>query len=144
MSSEKNKALIREWISIWKSDSVADVDFREYLTSDFTRHDPNVPEIHGPEAEQGLVAMYRTAFPDLSFTVDHLMAEGDMVSAHLTARGTHRGELMGIPPTGREVTVAVMELYRVEDGKIAEQWVVMDALGMLQELGAIPEPASAD
>jgi len=140
MSTDTSTALIRTWISTWERDDVADVDFSEFMTSDFIRHDPNVPEVHGPDAEQGLVAMYRAAFPDLSFTVEHLVAQGDMVFARLTARGTHRGELLGIPPTGREVTVAVMELYRVTGDKIAEQWVVMDTLGMLQQLGAIPTP----
>jgi steroid delta-isomerase-like uncharacterized protein len=91
--------------------------------------------------EQQLIAMYRTAFPDLRLDIEHLVAEGDTIVVRFTAHGTHRGELLGILPTGKPVTVAAMELFRLADGKIAEQWVTMDVLGLLQQLGAIPGPA---
>lgn len=85
--------------------------------------------------------MYRAAFPDLRFTMEDVIAEGDMVTVHLVARGTHRGELFGVPPTGGQVTVEAMERYRIADGRVAEQWVVMDALGLMQQIGAIPAPS---
>ncbi len=138
MSGEENKALVRRWVESWNTGNIDAVG--GFVTPDYVRHDPNSPEVRGPEAEQRLVEMYRAAFPDLRFTVEHLVAEGDSVAARLTARGTHRGELMGIPPTGKQVTLAVMELYRLADGKIAEQWVNFDALGMMQQVGAIPAP----
>ncbi len=113
MSAEENKDLVRNWIALWESGNAADLDFGDFVTDDFVRHDPSMPEIHGPEAERGLIEMYLAAFPDLRFTIDHLMAEGDLVFAHLTAHGTHRGELLGIPPTDRAIRLAVMELYRL-------------------------------
>jgi steroid delta-isomerase-like uncharacterized protein len=143
MSTEEHKDLVRKWIALWETGNVADVDFGDFVADDFVRHDPNIPAIHGPEAEKGLVMMFLTAFPDLRFTIAHLIAEGDLVQARGTAVGTHRGELMGIPPTDRQVTVTISELFRLADGKIAEQWVVMDTLGMLQQLGAIPEAGQA-
>jgi steroid delta-isomerase-like uncharacterized protein len=136
MSLEENKALVRRWVALWNTGNSGAVD--ELVTPDYVRHDPNGPEIRGPEAERRLVEMYLAAFPDLTFTIEHLIAEGDTVAARLTARGTHRGELLGIPATGRAITVAVFELYRLSDGKIAEQWVTMDALGLMQQLGALP------
>lgn len=140
MSAEENKDFVRKWLALWETGNVADVEFGDLVTDDFVRHDPNVPEVHGPEGEKGLALMFLSAFPDLRFTIDHLIAEGDLVQARGIALGTHRGEFMGIPPTNRQVTVTISELYRLAGGKIAEQWVVMDTLGMLQQLGAIPPP----
>ncbi len=136
MSVEENKALVRQWVELWNMGNIDAIG--AFVTPDYVRHDPNSPEIRGPEAEQQLVAMYRAAFPDLHFTVEHLVAEGDTVLPHFTVHGTHRGELLGIPPTDKPVTVVAMELFRLVDGKIAEQWVVMDALGLMQQLGAVP------
>jgi steroid delta-isomerase-like uncharacterized protein len=140
MPIEQNKALVRRWIELWNTgdlDAISDA-INNFITTDYVRHDSNGPEVHGPEAEQQLVAMYLAAFPDLRFTIEHLVAEEDLVLARLRARGTHQGELMGISPTGNAVTLTAMELFRFVDGKIAEQWVTMDALGLLQQLGAIP------
>ncbi len=139
MSGETNKDVVRRWGEMWNSGRTGDVG--EFVSPDFVRHDPNMPEVRGVEGETALVEMYLAAFPDLRFTIEHLIAEDDLVLARLTARGTHRGELMGIPASGRQVTVAAMELYRLDDGKIAEQWVTMDVLGLLQQLGAIPSPS---
>ena len=136
MSIEENKALLRRWIDIWHAQNTAAVD--DLVTSDYVRHDPTMPDIHGPAAEKQLMTAYLTAFPDLRFTIDNMIAEGDRVAVHLTARGTHQGDLMGIPPTGKSITVAIMEIYRMTNGKIAEQWVSLDNLGMMQQIGAIP------
>lgn len=142
MSAEENKALIRRWGELWNAGDAAAI--AALVTPDYVRHDPNGPEVRGPAAERQLVELYRAAFPDLRFTIEHLVAEGDLVVAHLTVRGTHRGELLGIPPTGTPITLAAMELYRIRDGKVAEQWVALDALGLLQQLGAVPTPGQAD
>ncbi len=138
MSTEENKTLIRRWVEVWNKQKLDVID--RFVTADYVRHDPNAPEVRGPEGEKQLVGMYLAAFPDLQFTVEDLVAEGDKVATHITVRGTHRGELMGIPPTGKQITVEAMEIYRLEDGRIAEQWVVMDGLGMMQQLGVIPTP----
>ena len=85
--------------------------------------------------------MYRSAFPDLRFTIEDMIAEGDKVATCWRAAGTHQGELMGIAPTGKRVEVIGMIVSRFAGGKIVEDLEVMDTLGLLQQLGAIPEAA---
>ena len=85
--------------------------------------------------------MMRAAFPDLQYTVEDQIAEGDKVVTRYTASGTHRGELMGIAPTGSRVEITGISITRVEDGKIEEIWETHDALGMMRQLGVIPSPA---
>ena len=85
--------------------------------------------------------MYYAAFPDLHTTIEQVVGEGDIVVVRGTDRGTHRGDFMGIAPTGRNVTVPWICIYRVTDGKITEQWISSDGLGMLQQLGVLPRPS---
>ena len=87
--------------------------------------------------------MYRTTFPDLQVTVDDLIAEGDQIVARWTARGTHRGELMGTAPTGKAATIMGIIIDRFAGGRIAEEWVHYDALSMLQQLGVSSVPGQA-
>jgi len=108
------------------------------LKSDYIRHDANLPDVVGLQAEQQFIVTALTAFSDLHFEAEQLIAENDLVMCRLTARGTHRSEFMGVPPSGRHVDFQSVDIFRLSDGKIAEQWVVMDALGLLQQLGAIP------
>ncbi|MDQ4078079.1 MAG: ester cyclase [Chloroflexota bacterium] len=138
MSTEDNKAIIRRWVDAWNTQNVAAVD--DFVTPDYVRHDPNVPEVRGPAAEKQLMTMFLSAFPDLHLTIEDLVAEGDRVVMRLMARGTHQGQLLGIPPTNRHIAISSLEIFRLAGGKITEQWVTMDALGMLQQLGAIPMP----
>ena len=128
--SEVNKAVVRRWVEA--------VD--ELLTDSYVCHDPNSPEVHGPEEEKRLIAMYLTAFPDLHFTVEDMVAEGDKVATRIGISATHRGELLGIPPTEKRLAFTAMELYRLAEGKIDEQWINMDTLGMIQQLGVVPAP----
>ncbi len=88
--------------------------------------------------------MLRTAFPDLHFTIEELVAEGDTVAGRLTMSGTHQGPLMGIPPTGRSVRQDHMHFVRFRDGKAIEHWGVRDELGMMQQLGVITLPRQSD
>lgn len=134
----EHKATIRQYAEeVWNQGNLAVID--TYIAPDYLRHDPGVPmEIRGPEGIKQLAMMYRSAFPDIHFTAEDLVAEGDRVVARWTVHGTHQGELMGIPPTGRQVTVTAIEIFRLANGKIAEQWVAVDNLGLLQQIGAIP------
>jgi len=84
--------------------------------------------------------MFLTAFPDLYFTVEDLIAEGDEVVARVTMSGTQHGAFMGIPPTGKHVTITGIDINRFVGGKSVEHWVEMDTLGMMQQLGVIPAP----
>jgi steroid delta-isomerase-like uncharacterized protein len=86
------------------------------------------------------VTMFLSAFPDLHWTIEDAVAEGNKVVLRLTARGTHRGAFQGIPPTGKQVTVTGIIISRLADGKIAEEWANRDVLGLLQQLGVVPVP----
>ena len=96
--------------------------------------------LEGLEAWRRFSGPFAEAFPDLRLSVEDIAAEGDTVAARVAFRGTHRGEFQGIPPTGKEVAFTSMEFNRVRDGKVEEHWVELDLLGLMQQLGAIPEP----
>jgi predicted ester cyclase len=95
----------------------------------------------GPEGVKQGARGYREAFPDLSMKVEEIVAENDLVAVRWTARGTHKNELFGIAPTGKEATVTGITIDRWAGGKIAESWTNWDTLGLLQQLGAVPAPA---
>jgi steroid delta-isomerase-like uncharacterized protein len=135
-ATSAGEEIVRRWVDVWNERDLDAVD--DLLAPEFVRHDPNSPEVRGPAAERQFIELYLTAFPDLQFTIEELVSNGDTVAVRLTAVGTQRGELLGLPPTGKTVRIAVMEMYRIADGRIAEQWVVMDALGLLKQLGALP------
>ena len=102
---------------------------------------PGLPT--GPEGAKQLVAVYRNAFPDLRFTIDEQIAEGDKVVTRWTAHGTHQGELVSIPATGNLSTVTGIAVDRFVNGKIVESWGIFDQFGMVQQLGVIPTPELA-
>lgn len=141
--SEQNKALVRRYNDdFWgKGDqALANELFAENLVD----HDPAGQSLPpGREGMKQALANFRTAFPDLETSCEHLIAEGDTVVLRWKARGTHRGELMGIPPTGKQVTLKGVDILRIENGKIAERWAEYDNLGLLQQLGVVPEMAQA-
>jgi steroid delta-isomerase-like uncharacterized protein len=105
--------------------------------------DEYIAPIRGPQGFKAQIEKYLAAFPDARFTIDDQFAEGDRVATRWTARGTHQGELAGISATGKEVTVTGLTFSRFEGGKIVEDWLIWDTLGMLVQLGAVPAPARA-
>jgi steroid delta-isomerase-like uncharacterized protein len=115
----------------------------ETIAPDFLNHEAPPGRNQGPESMRGLAMMLRTAFPDLIFTIEDLIAEGELVSARLTMRGTHSGPLMGIPPTGRMVEQAHMHFVRFQNGKAVEHWGLRDDAGMMRQLGLAPEEPTA-
>jgi steroid delta-isomerase-like uncharacterized protein len=141
--SEANKAIARRLIEeAWNRGSLAAVE--ELVDAGYVGNFAIQPEpLRGPEAYKGFAAGLRAAFPDLEFTVEDLIAEGDKVVVRWTNRGTHRGALMGLPPTGRRVEGTGMWIHRIAGGKIVEEWGQSDVLGLLQQLGAIPGPGGA-
>lgn len=112
----------------------------DLIASEFVNHEAPPGMDRGPDSMRGLVAMLRTAFPDLHFTIEAVVAEGDTVAGRLTMRGTHQGPLMGMPPTGRAVEQEHMHFVRFRDGKAVEHWGLRDELGMMQQLGVMPGP----
>ena len=140
MSIEQNKSIIRRWIEQgWNQGKIAVVD--ELYAADVVQHDPSSPvSVNSAEALKQYVTAFRSALPDLRFSIDDLLAEGDKVLWRFTAQGTHQGPLMGIPATGRNATVTGMVVFRFANTKIVEVWVNFDTLGMLQQMGVIPMP----
>ncbi len=142
MSAEQNKAIVRRWYKdAFEKGNLALA--KEIFDAGFINHDPGAPPggwPRGPEGAQAVVATYHGAFPDIQFTIEDQIAEGDKVVTRWSARGTNKGEMMGMPPTGKSATVTGISIERIAGGKIAESWVNFDALGMLQQLGVIPTP----
>jgi steroid delta-isomerase-like uncharacterized protein len=137
--SEENKALVQRFVDEAFNRGNLDVADEVYAP-EFTSHEPEGAVERSPEYVKGFVGTYRGAFPDGHTTVEDSIAEGDRVAYRWTFRGTHRGELMGIGPTERQVTITGITLDRISGGKIEEEWNNFDRLGMLQQLGAAPAP----
>lgn len=138
--SEQNKVLVRETFDeIWNEGELTVID--ESFASDYVGH--STKEIHGPEGAKQFVTMLLNAFPDYHYTVEDEIAEADRVVHRWTARGTHQGTFQGIPPTGKEIILTGTSIYRVAEGKLVEGWTTADLLGLLQQLGVAPAPASA-
>ena len=141
--SEENKAMSRRFYEELFNRGNLDAA-EELVTADFVIHDPNMPEEpRGPEGLKGFVALYRDAFPDVAFAIEDQVAEGEKVGTRWVARGTHQGELMGIAPTGNSIEVRAFTLQRFSGGKIAEDWAHYDALGMMRQLGVVPDPGQS-
>lgn len=116
----------------------------EFFAPSYIGYDPSQPEpIRGPEGVKANFRQYIDAFEGAQIEVDSQIAEGDIVATRWTGRGTHTGEIAGIAPTGKEITVSGLTYSRLEGGRIVEEWTNWDALGMLVQIGAVPAPARA-
>ena len=142
MSAEDNKTLIREIIEeVWNQGDLAAVD--RYFAADYVDHSPLPGQGPGPEGYKGVVAAIRDAFPDLRLTLEDILAEGDKAAFRYTMEGTHQGDFMEMPPTGKPFSVEGMIIARIAEGKAAERWANLDTLSLMQQLGAIPSPEQA-
>ena len=143
MSAEQNKALVRRFVDEVQSGGNIDA-IDELCSPEFVNHSapPGVPS--NREGVKQLTAMFRRAFPDSYFTVEDMIAEGDEVATRKTFHGTHQGEFMGIPPTGQQVSIGLIDIVRIADGRVVEHWSMGDNLGMMQQLGVIPHPGDTE
>ncbi|MGE0688018.1 MAG: ester cyclase [Dehalococcoidia bacterium] len=135
--SEQNKALAQQLMDGLSAGELGVID--TLIGDGFVEHEelpPGMPE--GREGVRALFSMLRAGFPDLRVDVQHLIADGDLVSAFVVFKGTHQGEFMGIPATGKSMAINVSDILRFENGKIVEHWGVMDSMAMLQQLGVGP------
>jgi steroid delta-isomerase-like uncharacterized protein len=137
MSIEDNKANVRRGFEAVNQKNLAVFD--ELLTPDVVFHSASTT-MQGLEAYKQFLSMLFTAFPDLQFTIEDMIAEGDTVVVRYTTRGTHQGAFRGIAPTGKQVSGTGMFIDRIVNGKAVEQWFNGDDLGLLQQLGVIPAP----
>jgi hypothetical protein len=135
---ERNKATARRWSEeLWGGGNLAVA--QEIVSPDYVRHDVGDPfPARGPEDVQKIVTMLRGMLPDLTITVDAMIAEGDFVVSRYTATATDSRGYMGMPPTGKKITTSAMQMFRFANGKIVESWAVRDDLGTLRQLGHAP------
>ncbi len=143
MSSEDHKALIRRLIEEgWNQGKLATVD--ELMAPNLVDHSPMVPNLPpGSEGYKQFIVASRTAFPDIWFAIEDLIAEGETVVMRLTWGGTNQGAWLGIPPTGKQVAGTGIYIFRMAGGKVVERWGNQDDLGMMQQLGLIPPMGQA-
>lgn len=141
--SENNKAVVRRLIEeFWNRGNLSLAD--QFFAPIYTHHDASTPDFgQGPESERKRATLYRTAFPDLRLTVEDLITENEMVTARWSCRGTHKGDLGGIAPTGKQINITGVTILRFSNGKMVEGYVNWDALGLMQQLGVVPELGTA-
>ncbi len=140
MSVEQNKDLARRWLEgVWGKGNVALVD--ELAGTDFVWHWAPPGLASDREGYRQFIRMNFEAFADVSCATEDVVAEGDKAAGRWTWRGTHKGEFMGVAPTGTRVTLTGIGINRIVDGKIVEEWCEMDMLGLMQQLGAVPPPS---
>ena len=142
MSTEENKAITRRWTDeVWSKGSLAAMN--ELLATNFVFNWAPPGVASDWEGYKQTVTMEFAAFPNLHFTTEDMVAEGDKVVVRWTGRFTHKGEYMGIAPTGKQVTMTGISILRIVGGKIMEEWTEMDMLGLMQQLSAVPPSGKA-
>jgi predicted ester cyclase len=141
--SEENKAVMRrfyeEWVHRGDEDALDGI-----IAPDCSLYFGGMFMGTGPEAFERTRAMMYSAFPDFRMEIDEIIAEGETVAEHLTGRGTHEGEFMGVAPTGNKVEIPVMAMVRFRGGKIAEMRGMPNMLGLLQQIGGVPAPGASE
>jgi len=145
VSTDENKAVVQRWFSdvVSRGDMQSLDEICAVCHPQFEMVRGVVePAPQGINGLKGLIASLRTAFPDLSATVDEQVAEGDKVVSRVTMSGTHEGEFMGVPATGKSFTIPGVSIWEVIDGQLISEWVSWDSMSMMQQLGLLPAPAS--
>ncbi|HEV8570127.1 MAG TPA: ester cyclase [Actinoplanes sp.] len=142
MSPDEHKAIIREHVEVLFNQHRVDLT-DQTVAADYLDHAPLPGQMPGLEGAQRKWAAYLNAVPDMHATIEDMVAEGDEVAVRWTVQGIHRGELLGIPATGRRAVFRGISIYRLAETKIVEQWEQWDRLDLLQQLGVIPKPGQA-
>ncbi len=139
--SDENKAVVRRFVDeIFVDGRLDQVD--ELVTEDFVWHAQPAP-IEGRDGLREAMRRVASGLSDPDFVIEDLVAEGDLVAARLTATARQTGPFMGLPPSGKRYRIEELHLFRVRDGRISEHWHQFDQLGLMRQLGAMPEPAHA-
>ncbi|GHO48006.1 ester cyclase [Ktedonospora formicarum] len=138
MSLEENKALASSSLSLITEKNFAAID--QIYASSYVRHDPDSPQVTNLESYRKYLAGLCTVFPDLHFTVEDVIAEGDQAVCRFRIRGTHAQPWRGLPATGKQVEITGINISRIAEGKIVEDWFNTDIFGLAMQLGAIPSP----
>jgi steroid delta-isomerase-like uncharacterized protein len=136
MSVAENKTIVQRW---WDRAGHGDLSVLDDLVgADYVYHNPATPGFETHEQHKQVILGFVNAFPDLEWTVDDVIAEADTVVLRSTFRGTHQGELLGVPPTGKRAEWPAIAIFRLADGKVVEEWVQGDMLGLMRQLGIVP------
>ena len=133
-TTEANKQIVRDY---FKAFLAADETWwAKHIAPTFRRHDPGLPfEVVGPAGVKKLADALLPAIPDMQLPIVDLVAEGEKVLARLSVKGTHKGELMGVPATGKKIDIGVLDLFHIREGKLIEHWALLDNLGLLRQIG---------
>ncbi len=140
--SEGNKGIVGRYFEAVNQHNLDALD--EIFAADYIDHAAPPDQPPGPEGLKRFFAVMESGFPDFHVTLEDIIAEGDSVAARFTFHGTHQGEFMEIPPTGKQVTMSGIDIMRIKDSRIAELWGHEDMLGMLQQLGVAPTPGQSE
>ena len=136
MSTEQQKAVFRDATEeVWNKGNLAAVEV--FFAPEFVNHNPFGGTSPDRAGMQEAARLLHAALPDFHSTIHDMVAEGDMVVVRMTLQGTHLGELMGIPPTGKRISMMTISIVRIANGQIAERWNISDTLGLLRQIGAI-------
>jgi len=130
---------MRRFWDVWEQGNIDLLD--ELLSPDYINHNLAAPDLPtGPEGVKAVVSMFRSAMPDLKVVVEDMIADGDKVATRYALEGTHEGQLFGVPPTGKRLSIKSITVERVADSKIREHWRVTDELGMMRQLNVFGAP----
>jgi predicted ester cyclase len=143
MSAEENEGVVRRWIETFNNPYTPQTEV-DVLAPGYVAHAPGLPGPLDLEGWSQFTASFVEAFPDLRLTAEDIFSAGYMVAARAAFRGTHRGEFQGIPPTGKEVAFSSIEIDHMAEGRVEEHWFEMDLLGLMGQLGALPEPENSE
>lgn len=138
MSTDENKAVVRSVVDAGNAGDLA--AFQKLFADGFVHHDPAIRDLPGFLRFLGAV---HAGVPNGHTTIEEMVAEGNQVTKRWTLRGTQTGELLGVPPTGKQIALQGISIYRLEGGRVTDIWWATDTLGLLQQLGAIPQPEQA-
>ena len=141
MSTEQNVALVRRMYAALDNNDLTVVP--EIFDPAWNYRDPSLPPLVGHDGARQLITLLKSAFADFRTEIVDIIAEGELVAARLTHTATHTGDFMNIPPTGRQAVITASGIFQVRNGRIVENRVNLDALGLLRQLGVVPEPGAA-
>ena len=138
MSADEIRSLMQRWVKGFSTEGIDSM--RSMMAPGYQAHEAAAPPMNA-EQHEAFARGFLSAFPDVQVHLEDVVVEGNLATIRWTLTGTHQGDLMGIPPTGKPVRVGGMEQIRVENGKVAELWAQIDQMGLMQQIGAIPAPA---
>ena len=143
MSTATNKAIVSRYNEqMWNQGRLDLAD--EFLAEDVVEHGaPQIPGMNGRDSLKAIIGGMRKSLPDIQVTIHEVIAEDDKVVTYWTMKATHQGELMGVPPTGKQLTNVGVGIYRLANARIVEIRVFADNLGFMQQLGVVPTPEAA-